>query len=107
MEIIMVPLLAKQAVQIKCNFENAVMTGNYECAYALGIVSALTGQNKAEKYESILELKNNVLDNMGQYSTDDEKINRLLDMLKSYEPSGVIDEQMRELYSMGFDDKTI
>ena len=39
--------------------------------------------------------------------TDDEKIKRLLDMLKSYEPSGVIDEQMRELYSMGFDDKTI
>ena len=30
--------LAKQAVNIKCGFENAKMTGNYECAYALGIV---------------------------------------------------------------------
>ena len=26
----MVTLLAKNAVQIKCGFENAIMTGNYE-----------------------------------------------------------------------------
>lgn len=31
----MVTLLAKNAVQIKCGFENAIMTGNYECAYVL------------------------------------------------------------------------
>ena len=36
----MVTLLAKNAVQIKCGFENAIMTGNYECAYALGVLCA-------------------------------------------------------------------
>lgn len=35
----MVPILAKQALARKCEFSNARMTGNYECAYALGVVS--------------------------------------------------------------------
>ena len=35
----MVPILAKQALARKCEFSNARMTGNYECAYALGAVS--------------------------------------------------------------------
>ncbi|MBO6141867.1 MAG: DUF3837 family protein, partial [Lachnospira sp.] len=39
----MVPVLAKNAVRIKCNFQNAGMTGNYECAYALGILNAQLG----------------------------------------------------------------
>lgn len=83
------------------------MTGNYECAYALGLVTALTGQNKPEEYNNISELKNKIMDNIGQYSTDDKKIKRLFEMLKDYEPSAAFDAQMSELYNMGFDDKTI
>ena len=103
----MVPLLAKNAVQIKCGFDNAVMTGNYECAYALGVLSALSGQQKYENYENITELKKKVFDNMGQFSSDDKKTNRLVEMLESYEPSEHTDNQMKELYICGFDDKKL
>ena len=53
----MVTLLAKNAVQIKCGFENAIMTGNYECAYALGVLCAISGQQQYENYGNIIELK--------------------------------------------------
>lgn len=58
----MVTLLAKNAVQIKCGFENAIMTGNYECAYALGVLCAISGQQQYENYGNIIELKKKVFD---------------------------------------------
>ena len=56
----MVPVLAKNAVRIKCNFQNAGMTGNYECAYALGVLCAISGQQQYENYGNIIELKKNL-----------------------------------------------
>mgnify|MGYP000840623426 CR=1 FL=1 len=44
----MVPILAKQALARKCGFTNARMTGNYECAYALGVVSGALAIPKEE-----------------------------------------------------------
>ena len=44
----MVPILAKQALARKCEFSNARMTGNYECAYALGVVSGALAIPKEE-----------------------------------------------------------
>ena len=52
----MVPVLAKNAVRIKCNFQNAGMTGNYECAYALGILNAQLGLPEITEYEDIAEM---------------------------------------------------
>ena len=46
----MVPILAKQALARKCEFSNARMTGNYECAYALGVVSGALAIPKAVSY---------------------------------------------------------
>lgn len=103
----MVTLLAKNAVQIKCGFENAIMTGNYECAYALGVLCAISGQQQYENYGNIIELKKKVFDNMGQFSSDDKKIKRMVEMLESYEPSEQMDNQMEELYSCGFKDKDV
>ena len=51
----MVPVLAKNAVRIKCNFQNAGMTGNYECAYALGILNAQLGLPEITEYEDIVD----------------------------------------------------
>lgn len=44
----MIPLLAKNAVSIKCKYNDAGLTGNYECAYSLGIIAAFnrTGRIK-------------------------------------------------------------
>ena len=66
----MVTLLAKNAVQIKCGFENAIMTGNYECAYALGVLCAISGQQQYENYGNIIELKKKVFDRSEEHTSE-------------------------------------
>ena len=56
----MVPILAKQALARKCEFSNARMTGNYECAYALGVVSGALAIPKEENAANLVELKNKI-----------------------------------------------
>ena len=90
----MVPVLAKNAVRIKCNFQNAGMTGNYECAYALGILNAQLGLPEITEYEDIAALKEQLLEKAADYKTEDEA-------------APVADEQMRELFTMGFHDKNL
>ena len=42
----MVTELVSTAIATKCLYENARMTGNYECAYSLGLLSYLEGLNE-------------------------------------------------------------
>lgn len=103
----MVPILAKQAIQIKCGFENARLTGNYELAYALGILSASAGIDKVEQYNSMSELKENVMKQTEGFSTENEHLKKLLELLMDYEPSEAFDDQMKELFDMGYADKNL
>lgn len=70
----MVPILAKQALARKCEFSNAKMTGNYECAYALGVVSGALAIPKAENVTNLVELKNKIEPQYKALSSDNEKI---------------------------------
>lgn len=101
----MVPILAKQAVKIKCGFTGARLTGNYELAYSLGILSASAGIGCISGYASMQELKEMVLLQTEAFTTDDEKLNNMIGLLKEYEPSDSFDDQMKELYEMGFADR--
>ncbi|MDO5402325.1 MAG: DUF3837 domain-containing protein [Eubacteriales bacterium] len=103
----MVPILAKQAVQIKCGFENARLTGNYELAYALGILSSLAGIDKTEHYNSMSELKESVMEKTAGFTTKNEHLAKLIELLKDYEPSDAFDGQMTELFNMGYEDKKL
>lgn len=103
----MIPLLAKNAVRLKCTYQDAGMTGNYECAYALGIVSSYSGQEKCSVIENFPAFKQQIMERAGNYSGDDDKMKRLFELINEYEASEVNDEQMLELYNMGFEDKTI
>lgn len=103
----MVLSLAKNAVKIKCGFENAVMTGNYECAYACGILSASMGIEQIKEYDSIKQLKDVVLQHADVDVIEKDNIKRIVQMLNDYEPSEILDSQMKELYSMGYKDKNI
>ena len=60
----MVAELAKQAIKIKCGFENAKMTGNYECAYALGIISKEAGISLKEDFVNLVELREYIENNI-------------------------------------------
>lgn len=101
----MVPILAKQAVKIKCGFTGARLTGNYELAYSLGILSASAGISRISEYASMQELKDMVLLQTETFTTDDEQLNNMIELLKDYEPSDSFDDQMKELYEMGYTDR--
>ncbi len=103
----MIPILAKNAVKIKCGFSNAIMTGNYECAYGLGIISALAGLKKEENIENIKELHSRVMEAVKNYEPESDEIKRLVAILREYEPSNLCDAQVKELYYMGFNDKKV
>ena len=103
----MVPILTKNAVKIKCGFENAVMTGNYECAYALGILTMAAGIPEVTEYKNITELKSKVMAQMQNFVTEDHGLNRLVQLVEAYEPSDAMDGQMKELYSIGIADKRL
>ena len=103
----MVPILAKQALARKCSFPNAKMTGNYECAYALGVVSGALAIPKEENITNLMELKNEIEPQYKEADCDNEQIKKLIMLLCDYEPSDIFDEQMRELYNDGYVDKNI
>ena len=96
----MVPVLAKNAVRIKCNFQNAGMTGNYECAYALGILNAQLGLPEITEYEDIAALKEQLLEKAADYKTEEAGLKQMVHLLKEYEAAPVADEQMRELFTI-------
>ena len=103
----MVPILAKQALARKCEFPNAKMTGNYECAYALGVVSGALAIPKEDNVTNLVELKNKIEPQYKALSSDNEQIKKLVSLLCDYEPSDIFDEQMMELYNDGYVDKSI
>ena len=103
----MVPILAKQALARKCGCTNARMTGNYECAYALGVVSGALAIPKEENAANLVELKNKIEPQYKKLSSENEQIKKLILLLCDYEPSDIFDEQMRELYNEGYEDKSI
>ena len=92
----------KQAIKIKCGFENAKMTGNYECAYALGIISKEAGISLKEDFVNLVELREYIENNIKDYTPNNDKIKRLIEMLSDYETTDVFDEQMKILYNDGY-----
>ncbi len=98
----MVPILARQAVIIKCQAGNGIILSNYECAYGAGLLCRLAGKEAKEwDGESMEELLKNVLAETAGWQPEDVPAKALLMMLTKYEPDGTSDEQMRQLYQMG------
>lgn len=100
----MILMLAKDALKTKVKFDTAIMTGNYECAYALGLVTGYCNVKKCESYNDISTLKEQVMLNVTETSFTDDRLKRLYEMLVEYEPSEKFDNQMKELYDMGIEE---
>jgi len=103
----MVPLLAKQALARKCEFTNAKMTGNYECAYAIGVVTGALDIPKEEDVKDLVELKQRTEPQYKDKDCDNEQIKKLISLLNDYEPSKDFDGQMQQLYNDGYRDRII
>lgn len=103
----MVPELAVNAIKIKCGFPTAKMTGNYECAYALGIFSYQLKEPEREKIDNMIQYKNELSEKLKMYEAPNDKMKRLMEILLDYEPGEIVDSQTDELYHWGYRDKII
>lgn len=101
----MVPLLARQAVIIKCNNDTSVITGNYELAYSLGLMVNQTGILFPGDYTGMKDLQEKVMQALEGREFEDERLRRLYRMLKYYHPTDDYDAQMGELINMGLGEK--
>lgn len=105
----MVVSLARQAVIIKCGNDTGILTGNYELAYAVGFLMKQAGMalpegdsgNDNGKSADIGKLREKILHEYENKNPEDEKIKRLLRMVRLYNPSDERDAQMDELLQIG------
>lgn len=100
----MVPELARQAVIIKSNNHTSVILGNYECAYAIGVLSKAAGLVMDDSYSDMVVWHQDVMDKLEDFEPEQENVREVLRMLRLLEPSPEIDEQVKKLYHMGYDE---
>lgn len=101
----MIPILTKMAVQRKCQFEHVILLGNYELAYSIGVLSKHFGIARRDSFEHVASLRDEVIAEIGDKTSEDIEINRLLRVVKEMDTfTDDMDEQMLELYHMGIDE---
>lgn len=100
----MVTSIARQSVIIKCNMQKSVLTGNYEFYYAAGLVAKLTGLALSEdtKPEELFDLLSGQIPGL---TAKDEREEYLFRLILGYRPFEEYDEQMKELFLMGKEEK--
>ncbi len=101
----MVTSIARQAVIIKSQTGNSILLGNYECAYALGLLSKGAGLPEADAFSDMQELYTDVMEQLSDFTSEDARLMEILRIVKNYEPDPEVDEQVKELYRMGFSEK--
>ena len=103
----MVPILAKQAVIIKCTLHSGILVSNYECAYAMGILAKLAGVSLPQESTPLSESLVKLLETAGAYQASDEKEEQLITMLQGYKPDETMDKQVMELLRMGYEEEQL
>ena len=100
----MVPVLAKMAVIIKSQQKTSVIMGNYEMAYACGLLYNVCGATPPEVTtpEQLREVTVNTFEG---FDTEDERVKKVVHMLKFYAPEQEWDEQNMELWNMGLQEE--
>ena len=98
----MVPVLARMSVVIKAQHETSVMTGNYEMGYVCGLLCRLAGITPPP-LETPLKLQEKMMAALEGYNAADEREKNIIRMLKYYKPDDNMDDQVKELFSMGLE----
>lgn len=99
----MVPVLARMSVVIKAQHETSVMTGNYEMGYVCGLLCRLAGITPPS-LETPLKLQEKMMAALEGYNAADEREKNIIRMLKYYKPDDNMDDQVKELFSMGLEE---
>ncbi|MBO5241150.1 MAG: DUF3837 domain-containing protein [Lachnospiraceae bacterium] len=98
----MVTSIARQSVIIKSKTGNSILLGNYECGYALGLLSKVAGLDENESFEDMRQWHEHVMSQLDDFKSPDERLTEVLRITKNYEPDPEVDEQVKQLYRMGY-----
>ena len=98
----MVTSIARQSVIIKSGTGNSILLGNYECGYALGLLSKAAGLEENENFEDMCQWHEHVMSQLSDWKSSDERMTEVFRITKNYEPDPPVDAQVKELYKMGY-----
>lgn len=99
-------ILAGQSVHIKCRIQASILMGNYEFYYACGWLCAIAGTSLSHALPP-RELYSFIKPLFDTYKPKDAQEAYLVKMLKEYRVLDEYDEQMPELFQMGFSEKNL
>lgn len=103
----MIPLLARQSVIIKASGTESILLGNYECAYAIGLLSKLSGIHVSEERNDMRRVQEEFCTKLKGYQTTDEKEQQLIKILCAYKAEETYDAQMEELFQWGLHEEKL
>lgn len=103
----MIPILARQSIILKSGRDDNTILGNYECAYAIGLLSKLAGIPLLEEGETMTDIYQDFVAKLGEYQPTEEREARVKKILLAYDPTPLLDEQMKELIQMGCEEERV
>lgn len=104
----MIQDIARSAVIRKTQKNVNIITGNYEAAFAIGLLSAITGFSVDSDSKDVATMKQALMGQIGGYIPQNEREENLILMLKNYKPSAVWDDDVKGMFVRGLsEDKDI
>lgn len=97
----MVQDIARGAVIRKTQKDVNIITGNYEAAFAIGLLSKICSAAVDDSCQSIAKMKEDLMGQIGGYEPRNDREKVLVRMLKDYKPSEVWDEDVAAMYQRG------
>lgn len=97
--------IARSAVIRKTQKNVNIITGNYEAAFAIGLMSKICQVTLDASGRDILSMKDQLFQAIGGYEGKNEREKVLLRMLRDYKPSSVWDDDVEAMFQRGLAEK--
>ncbi|MCU6761804.1 Domain of uncharacterised function (DUF3837) [uncultured Roseburia sp.] len=103
----MVQSIARYAVIRKTRKDVNILTGNYEAAYAIGILSNILQTLPDMELKSVTKLRQQLLEKLEGYQPGNQQEDVLIQMLREYKPSDQWDEDVEAMLKWGLEENRI
>lgn len=103
----MVPSIVRSAVIRKTKRDVNIITGNYEAAYTIGLLLHrlhVEPDEELKQTHSVSKLREFLLEQLQNYTSDDPREKILIDMIEDYKPSDVWDDDVLGMLEWGLAD---
>lgn len=97
----MIPVLARESIILKSRRDFNTILGNYECAYAIGVMSQLSGIPVIEDHSDMQQMHAAFMEKLKDYKPADIHQERIKKILQLYKPAEMMDAQVEELLQWG------